>query len=186
MQRYRIWLYLSDNLACDVASFGKSTLNYSMTRIKLIIVLSISFFFNVNVFSQKGDYKIMRDTLTKLSCKAFDSLVIVQSISELTSIDTNLLDQNEDLYYRDLGWGYYRLYLYIKDTALIRKSIECYNKAKYHKPNDSSTFWELAHLHYILEDCETGKYYLDQFKKITEKQFWREDQIKLITKRCDN
>ncbi len=41
------------------------------------------------------------------------------------------------------------------------------------------------HLHYILEDCETGKYYLDQFKKITEKQFWREDKIKLITNRCD-
>ena len=157
-----------------------------MIRTKLIIVFSISFFFNVNVFSQKGDYKIMRDTLIKLSCKAFDSLVIVQSISELTSIDTNLLDQNVDLYYRDLGWGYYRLYLYTKDTTLIRKSIESYNKAKYHKPKDSTTFWELAHLHYILEDCETGKYYLDQFKKITEKQFWREDQIKLITKRCHN
>jgi hypothetical protein len=76
-----------------------------MIRTKLIIVFSISFFFNVNVFCQKGDYKIMLDTLTKLSCKAFDSLVIEQSISELTSIDTNLLDQNEDLYYRDLGWA---------------------------------------------------------------------------------
>jgi hypothetical protein len=74
-----------------------------MTRIKLIIGLSISFFFNVNVFSQKGDYKIMRDTLTKLSCKAFDSFVIEQSISELTSIDTNLLDQNNESLIAKMG-----------------------------------------------------------------------------------
>ncbi len=51
-------------------------------------------------------------------------LITVQSISELTSIDTNLLDQNVDLYYRDLGWGCYRLYLYTKDTILIRKSFD--------------------------------------------------------------
>ena len=153
---------------------------------KLTIVLSLLFFLNTTSFSQKGDYKIMRDSITKLSCKTFDSLTIVLTNIELKNIDTNLYDKNVELYYQDLGWSYYRLYLYTKDTALIRNSIECYKNGNFHKPNASTTFWQLAHLNYLLGDCETGKYYVDKFKEVTEKQYWREEQIKLITKRCDN
>jgi hypothetical protein len=143
-------------------------------------------FYNAFAFSQKGDYKIMRDSITKLSCKNFDSLTVAQANLELTKLDTNLFDKNVDLYYRDLGWSYYRLYLHTKDTALIRNSIDSYLKANFHKPNDPSTLWELFHLNYIIRECSKGKQFLEKFKSVTEKQYWREDQINLITKHCDN
>ncbi len=153
---------------------------------KLTIALIILSFLNTAAFSQKGDYKIMRESITKLSCKTFDSLTIVETNLLLKNIDTILFDKNVDLYYRDLGWSYYRLYLYTKDTLLIRNSIDNYLKANFHKPNDPSTLWELFHLNYLIRECSKGKQFLEKFKSVTEKQYWREDQINLITKHCDN
>jgi hypothetical protein len=151
---------------------------------KLIITLFSFLLYSEFAFSQKGDYKTARDSITKLSCKTFDSLTVAQTNLALIKIDTNLFNKNLDLYYRDLGWSYYRLHLHTKDTVLIRKSIDAYLKANLHKPNDPSTLWELAHLNYIIKECVTGKQFLEKFKSVTEKQYWREDQIKLITKHC--
>jgi len=153
---------------------------------KIILALLVVSFLNTIAFSQKDDYKIMRDSITKLSCKTFDSLTIVQTNLDLKNIDMDLFDKNVDIYYRDLGWSYYRLYLYTKDTVLIRNSIDSYLKANFHKPNDPSTLWELFHLNYIIRECSKGKQFLEKFKSVTEKQYWREEQINLITKRCDN
>lgn len=153
---------------------------------KLTIALIIVSFLTTPAFSQKGDYKIVRDSITKLSCKTFDSLTIVETNLVLKNIDTTMLDKNVDIYYRDLGWSYYRLYLFTKDTVLIRNSIDSYLKANFHKPYDSSTLWELAHLNYIIRECSTGKQFIEQFKAVTEKQYWREDQINLMKNRCDN
>ena len=151
---------------------------------KFTTTLFLLLFSSAFAFSQKGDYKTMRDSITKLSCKPFDSLTVVQTNLELIKIDTNLFDKNLDLFFQDLGWSYYRLYLHTKDTVLIRNSIDAYSKANLHKPNDPSTLWELAHLNYIIKECLTGKQFLEKFKSVTEKQYWREDQIKLMTKRC--
>jgi hypothetical protein len=153
---------------------------------KITLALLVVSFLNTIAFSQKGDYKIMRDSITKLSCKTFDSLTIVQTNLDLKNIDMDLFDKNVDIYYRDLGWSYYRLYLYTKDTVLIRNSIDSYLKANFQKPNDPSTLWELFHLNYIIRECSKGKQFLEKFKSVTEKQYWREEQINLITKRCDN
>jgi len=153
---------------------------------KLTITLFLLLVSNAFAISQKGDYKTVRESITKLSCKTVDSLTVVKTNLELIKLDTNLFDKNVDLYYRDLGWSYYRLHLYTKDTDLIRKSIDSYLKANFHKPNDPSTLWELAHLNYIIQECSTGLQFLEKFKSVTEKQYWREDQIKLMTKRCDN
>lgn len=128
----------------------------------------------------------MRDSIPKLSCKPTDSLTVIRTNLELRNIDTNLIDKNLDLYYSDFGWSYYRLYLFTKDSTLVRKSIENYLKADYHRPNGSGTYWQLSFLYYLLRDCDKGKYYLEKFKSVTDKQYWREDQIKLMTKDCKN
>jgi hypothetical protein len=130
---------------------------------KLIIALIIVSFLNTTAFSQKSDYKIVRDSITKLSCKTFDSLTVVETNAVLKNIDTTMLDKNVALYYRDLGWSYYRVYLFTKDTVLIRNSIDCYLQANFHKPHDPSTLWELAHLNYIIRECSTGKQFIEQF-----------------------
>lgn len=153
---------------------------------KFILSLLTLIVISTTGYSQKCDYKIMRDSIPKLSCKPKDSLTVAETNLKLRNIDTNLIGNNLDLYYSDLGWSYYRLYLFNKDTTLIRKSLENYIKADYHKPNGSVTYWQLSFLYYLLGDCSKGKFYLEKFKSVTDKQFWREDQIKLITKDCTN
>jgi hypothetical protein len=153
---------------------------------KLIIALVLISFLNTTAFSQKGDYKIMRESITKLSCKTFDSLTVVETNLVLKNIDTNLIDKNVDIYYRDLGWSYYRLYLKTKDTVLIRNSIDSYLKANFLKPNSSATLWQLASLSCIIGECTTGKQFFEHYKSVTEKKYWREDEILSMTKRCDN
>jgi hypothetical protein len=153
---------------------------------KLIIALVLISFLNTTAFSQKGDYKIMRESIIKLSCKTFDSLTVVETNLVLKNIDTNLIYKNVDIYYRDLGWSYYRLYLKTKDTVLIRNSIDSYLKANFLKPNSSATLWQLASLSFIIGECTTGKHFFEHYKSVTEKKYWREDEILSITKRCDN
>lgn len=153
---------------------------------KYTIALFTLILIGTTAYSQKCDYKVMRDSIPKLSCKPTDSLTVIQTNLELRNIDTNLIDKNLDLYYSDFGWSYYRLYLFTKDTTLVRKSIENYLKADYHRPNGSGTYWQLSFLYYLLRDCDKGKYYLEKFKSVTDKQYWREDQIKLMTKDCKN
>jgi hypothetical protein len=113
-------------------------------------------------------------------------LTVVETNLFLKNIDTNLFDKNVDIYYRDLGWSYYRLYLKTKDTVLIRNSIDSYLKANFHKPNSSATLWQLASLNCIIDECATGKQYYEKYKLVTEKKYWREDEIISMTKRCDN
>jgi hypothetical protein len=158
----------------------------STVQVKLPIILFAIFLSTTPVFSQKGDYKLLRDSIPKLSCKPVDSLTVVATKLELEKIDTNLFDKNLDIYFRDLGWSHYRLYLYTKDTSLIRSSIENYKKADAYKPGEASTFWQLSFLHYLLGDCASGKYYLEKYKGVTDKQYWREDQIKRMTMGCNN
>lgn len=153
---------------------------------KLLIVLTLFSFLNSTAFSQKGDYKIVRENITKLSCKTFDSLTVAETNLVLKNMDTNLFDKNIDIYYRDLGWSYYRLYLYTKDTVLIRSSLDSYLKANFHNPNSSATLWQLAFLNCFIGDCSTGKQFFENYKSVTEKKYWREDEIISMTKRCDN
>ena len=54
------------------------------------------------------------------------------------------------------------------------------------QPTVECDSWQLSFFYFILVDCETGRNYLDKFKKVTEKEFWKEDQIILITKRCND
>jgi hypothetical protein len=128
----------------------------------------------------------MLESITKLSCKTFDSLTVVETNLVLKNIDTNLIYKNVDIYYSDLGWSYYRLYLKTKDTVLIRNSIDSYLKANFHKPNSSATLWQLASLSCIIGECTTGKQFFENYKSVTEKKYWREDEILSMTKRCDN
>ncbi len=65
--------------------------------------------------AQNNDYKIYRDSLTKLSCKPFDSLTVANTVNKLNQLDTNQFHKNLDLF----GWAYYRLFSHNKDTSFI-------------------------------------------------------------------
>jgi hypothetical protein len=62
--------------------------------------------------AQKNDYLRIRDSLTILSCKQYDSITVQQTLLTLKKIDISNIDSNINRYYRDLGWAYYRLYLF--------------------------------------------------------------------------
>ena len=164
----------------------KFYLHLNKNKMKLTLALILTSFLHTTTFSQKSDYKIMRESITRLSCKTFDSLTVAETNHILKNIDTNLFDKNIDIYYRDLGWSYYRLYLYTKDTVLIRSSLDSYLKANFHNPNSSATLWQLASLNCILGECSIGKLFFENYKSVTEKKYWREEEIISMTKRCDN
>jgi len=156
------------------------------TKIKFTISLITAIFISSTGFSQKVDYEIMRESLELISCNPKGYQNVFQANLELRNIDTSIIDKNLDLYYSDLAWSYYVLYLYSKDNNLVGKSIENYKKADHHKPNVSKTYWQLSFLYFLQGDCIAGKYYLEKFKSVTDKEYWHKDQIKLITKDCEN
>jgi hypothetical protein len=135
--------------------------------------------------AQKLDYKIYRDSITKLSCKPQDSLTVARVNQELLSIDTMLFDQNMHIYYMDLAWSYYRLYLKNKDTSHLIQSTETYLKADFHDPNNSTIYWNLMFQYFLLLNCQKGYYYLERYLAVTDEEFIQREQIKLITKRCE-
>lgn len=138
------------------------------------------------VFAQKGDYKVLRDSITKLSCKPFDSITVAQANQDFKNLDISQFDTNLDVYYRDLAWSYYRLYMHNKDTTLLRYSIDAYKKADELKPDQMTTYWNMASNYFNLLDCETGRFYLNEYKRVADEKYWNEEQIKRMTMRCDD
>jgi hypothetical protein len=153
---------------------------------KQFSALLLVFTFATSAYSQNLDYMIFRKSLTKLSCIPADSFSVVQACSELQSIDTILYDKNLNLYYSDLGWSYYRLFLHTQDTTHVKCAIGYYLLSDYHKPSVSSTYWQLASLYHLTKDCLNGRRYLEKYKGVTKKTYRQKEQMKLMRKKCDN
>ena len=151
---------------------------------KQLSALLLVFTFATFSYSQNLDYKLFRKGLTKLSCMPADSFSVVQACSELLSIDTSLFDKNLNLYYSDLGWSYYRLFLHTQDTTHIKSAIDYCLMSDYHKPGVSTTYWQLAFLYYLTKDCLKGRHYLEKYKRVTKKTYWQREQMKLMRKKC--
>ncbi len=138
-----------------------------------------------HALGQKQDYKIIRDSLTTLSCTPVDSLTLYQTIARLEAFDTNTISQHIELYYKDLGWCYYRLQMKTKDPKYFEMAINSFEKALYHKPDYSTVLWDNSFCYYFLGNCEKGKMYMDRYKKATRRKYWNREQIQRISKRCD-
>lgn len=135
--------------------------------------------------SQNHDYKTMRDSLTRLSCKPSDSLTIAKSNQELLSIDTSLITENIHLYYKDLASSYSRLFHWSKDTTHIMYCIENHEKVRAHKPDLPSTYWELAYWHGFLKNCEKSSYFLSKYIALSEEQYLNYEQIGRLRAKCE-
>jgi len=133
-------------------------------------------------FGQNYDYKKYRESLTKLSCKPFDSITVAETVEQLNQLDTNQFHENIDLYYHDLGWAYYRLYMINKDPIFIRHAIDNFTKQR----NPKRDYWNLAFCYFIIKDCVNGNKYLKMYRDNTDIEFWRpEEEIKRMTSKCE-
>lgn len=149
-----------------------------MRRFLWAIVLLIASFTGQ---AQNRDYKAYRDSTNKLSCGPIDSITLGQITYWLERLDTTAFAKNMQLYYKDLGWAYYRKYMETKDTADMRKAATIYM----HRINESKNYWNLAFCLFHLGDCALANYYLQQYKNNTEKKYWQaKDQIDLMTAKC--
>ena len=151
---------------------------------RILILCIIYFLFNSTTFSQGLDYKTVSDSLSTLSCGKVDSLTVTETRTRLENFDTTKITKNIHLYYRDLEWCYYRLYLVTKDTSYIYKCIDSNKKSLHSKSDFSPALWEISFCYYLLGDCKKGKYYLEKYKNSTDKNNWREEQIKRMTAKC--
>lgn len=156
-----------------------------LTKTKILPVLFF-FFLNTQIFGQTLDYKSIRDSLTKLSCGKMDSSTVFNTKIKLETFDTALISSNIAMYYHDLGWCYYRIYGYTKDTSFIAMMSASYDKALSHNPNYGSVLWDKSFIHYFFyNDCQKGKYYMDRYKKVTRKKYWNHEQMKLFAENCE-
>lgn len=138
-----------------------------------------------NLSSQTHDYKVLRDSLTRISCKPSDSLTVLKANQELLSLDTTLIAENIHLYYKDLAWSYSRLFSWSKDTNHILQCIESYEKVNVLKPDLPSTYWELAYWFAILKNCEKSAFFLKQYIAVSEEYYIDYQQIKMLRAKCE-
>ena len=140
----------------------------------------------IQASGQHLDYKTFRDSLTQLSCGQVDSLTVVNTRTKLETVDTNLISSNIDIYYRDLGWCYYRLYLKTKDISFIRMASDSYEKALSHNPKYAAVLHDQFFFNYFFfKDCQKGKYYMALYKKVTPRKYWNKDEMKRLSNNCD-
>ncbi len=147
---------------------------------------SILFFliFQNKANTQKLDYLNIKDTLLVSICGKLTKESVSRDRILLENLDTALIRINMHYYYHDLGMNYYYQYAYTKDTNLLRKSIQTFEKALYHKHKYSMALWNIALGYYFLNNCPKSMYYLNSHKKATPRRRWQKDQFSPIEKKC--
>ena len=151
---------------------------------KISISILLIFIIQIESKAQKLDYLDIRDSLTSLTCGKQDRYLVNRTIMKLEAFDTNLLSKNIQEYYYDLGYAYYVQYAFTNDTNLLRKSIQTFEKAIFHKPKFSMALWNIALAYHFLNNCPKSLYYLNRHKKATPKKRWQKDQFSSIEKKC--
>ncbi|CAN5380481.1 hypothetical protein BH09BAC5_BH09BAC5_15200 [soil metagenome] len=153
-------------------------------RIRFFLTLVV--LLNLQMIAQKIDYKTVRDSLSVLSCGKVDSSEVVNTRNRLENFDTTQISKNIYLYYRDLQWCYYRSYLVSKDSTFIDQSIINGKKSLITQPYYTPALWDITFCYFLENDCENGKYYLEEYKKSIDKKYRQQDQINRITAKCGN
>ncbi len=133
--------------------------------------------------AQSQDYKLMRDSLSKLSCEPVDSATFYQAKVNMETFDTNLISKSIQLYYRDLAWCYYRIYMKTENLEYIKAAIGMFEKALPHKSDYTAVLWDISFCHYILGNCKESKFYLKGYKKITPKKYWDKTLLRQMLKK---
>jgi len=149
-------------------------LKFSLTVIMLIALLTSS--------AQQTDYKIYRDSLSKLSCKPTDSLTVAETVERLQKTDTTQFNKNLHLYFRDLGWAYYRNYMHTKDATDLKNAVDAY----LHQVDVHKDYWNLCFCYFLLKDCDKGNFYLQKYLENTPEEYRQsEEKINRMTSKCN-
>ena len=149
--------------------------------IMISILLLISIIISTPASAQHRDYKAYRDSFSKLSCAPADSFTVAQTIHRLSALDSTQFDENFDLYYKDLGWAYYRLFMHNKDTSFVRLSVNTY----LHQPEEKRNYWNMAFSYMLLNDCEKVKAYLQLYLDHTDPQYLQpKEAIERMRRHC--
>lgn len=130
------------------------------------------------------DYKLYRDSLSKLSCLPADSAFVARELTRLCQIDTTRFKKNLHIYYHDLGWAYYRLYLTNKELQFVGHAIENYKRALAIKTDYAIAWWNLSFSYFLMNKCRQGLESLEEYKKYTDEMYWNKEQMKRMTDRC--
>lgn len=136
--------------------------------------------------AQTLDYKSVRDSLTLPSCGKVDSSTLNLTLHYLENFDPNSVIFNRQLYFHDLGWCYYRLYMKTQNTQCLHKAISAYEKALIIKPDYGTCLWNIACCEYLIGNCDQADKYMDRYKNITEEKYWDRKQMDLFSAKCRN
>ena len=149
-------------------------------------ILGTTFFFLsiFNLIAQSNDYKTIRDRFLNPTCGQVDSSIVFQNHQALLNVNTDLYPINIDLYYSDLGFSFYRIYLISSDISQLKNSIDAYSLSNEKLPKQSYTLWQLSILNFFLGDCEQCKYFLKEYKAVTEANNWDIESIQGFNELC--
>ena len=150
----------------------------------LLLIITLTFCSTI-VVGQNLDYKEVRKQLTTLSCGKVDSIDLYHTKIKLETFDTTKIGKNLDVYYRDLAWCYYRIFIRHYDTTYLKLDIINYLKSLYHKPNNTQALWGILFAYYKLGDCINGKKYLDLFLQYKDEKEDKKSQIESLTNNCN-
>jgi hypothetical protein len=123
--------------------------------------------------------------VSTLSCTQVDSLQLAETRQRLEQYDTTKITENIHLYYKDLGWCYYRLYLTYKQDYYLTLSVQAYEKCVAHKPDYGPALWDLAFEYGLLKNCEKSRLFLEKYLTNTPLEYQqKEEQIKSLKGKC--
>ncbi len=155
-----------------------------MLKFVTVTVILLHLFASIG-HSQKVDYADIRDSVRTIACGAPDTADVNQSLRNLTSLDTTLIEKNIHMYYEDLGMCYWMFTNGENGQIYIRLAIEANHKALYHKPKSTKALWNLSVAYFIMGDCLNGKLYMEKYKQYAKKKYWDEEQEKGLLERCE-
>lgn len=120
-----------------------------------------------------GDYRHYRDSLSGISCGILSQEESLRNLQMFLAFDSSRVEKGMEIYYSDLAWCYYRVYMGFQEDSLsdygkvyAERAAYFYGKAYHLGDTGESTFHNLIFILFRIGACEQAEYYLDIFRKI--------------------
>lgn len=100
------------------------------------------------------------------SCQVNDSIGNETLVNKLEKMDTSVFVSGLSTYFRDLGFCYYKKYIYSKDTNQLTKAIELTGYSWEIDNSNSLSAWDLGIFYFFKGDCDKSIIFFDRYRKI--------------------
>lgn len=159
-------------------------LKLTTSIIRLFIIVTLQLYL-LQSYGQKINYPEIHRTLLKAPKNQDDTLPLLNNILNLEKIDTHQIRKNflKD-YYSDLGKSYWLLAHGKNKIAFQQKAFATYSKALFYAPHDHRVLWFFALWYAYHNDCVKAKFYMDSFKKHSDKKKWNTECIAFAEAQC--